>query len=87
MQIQPFGERLVIKVINPEEKVGALIVATSKEKSNRGQIVAISDEVQSNLKVGDIVVFSIGAGVSYTSGNEDYKIINVKDVLGKVVED
>ena len=87
MQIQPFGERLVIKVINPEEKVGALIVATSKEKSNRGQIVAISDEVQSSLKVGDTVVFSVGTGVSYTSGNEDYKIINVKDILGKVVED
>lgn len=87
MQIQPFGERVVIKIVNPEEKVGALIVATSKEKSNRGQIVAVSDEVQSNLKAGDTVVFSIGAGVSYTSGNEDYKIINVKDILGKIVGD
>ena len=85
MEIQPFGERVVIKVVAPEERVGALIVATSKDKSNRGKVVAVGDEVKNSIQVGDIVLFSIGTGVSYTSGNEDYKIINVKDVLGKII--
>ena len=85
MEIQPFGERIVIQVIAEEEKVGSLIVATSKEKSNKGKIIAVGDEVKGNLEVGDTVLFSLGTGTSYTAGNEDYKIINVKDILGKVI--
>lgn len=87
MQIQPFGERIVIKVVAPEEQVGALVVVTSKEKSNRGEVVALGDEVKGNIQVGDTVIFSIGSGVSYISGNEDYKVINVKDVLGKIIKE
>ena len=87
MEIQPFGERLVIKVIAPEEQMGALVVITDKSKSNRGEVIAIGDEVKNSVKVGDTVLFSLGTGVSYISGNEDYKIINVKDVLGKIVKE
>lgn len=87
MQIQPLGERIAIKVIAPEEQVGAIVVVTSKEKSNRGEVIALGDEVKGNIQVGDTVIFSIGTGVSYTSGNEDYKIISVKDVIGKLIKE
>ena len=87
MQIQPFGERIVIKVLDAEESVGALIIVTSKEKSNRGEVVALGDGVTGNIQVGDIVLFNMSSGVSYTSGNEDYKIINVKDILGKIIKE
>ena len=87
MQIQPFGERIVIKVIAPEEQVGALVVVTSKEQSNRGEVIALGDEVKGNIQVGDTVIFNLGSGVSYISGNEDYKVINVKDVLGKIIKE
>lgn len=88
MKIEPFGERVAIKVLQPEEKTaGGLIVATSKSNSNRGEIVAVSEEVQEYFKLGDKVIFSQGAGVNYTDGTEDYKIINTRDVLCKIIED
>lgn len=86
MEIQPFGERIVIKVLAEEEKVGALIVATSKDKSNKGEVVAIGEKVPDSIKVGDKVLFNLMSGVSYNTGTDDYKIINMKDVLGKIIE-
>ena len=88
MKIEPFGERVAIKVLQPEETTaGGLIVATSKSKSNRGEIVAIGGDVTKYFNVGDKVIFSIGAGVSYTNGTEDYKILSTKDVLCKIIEE
>ena len=88
MKIEPFGERLAIKVLQPEEKTeGGLIVATSKNSSNRGEIVALGEEVKEYFKLGDKVLFVQNTGVNYTDGSEDYKIINTKDVLCKIIED
>lgn len=86
MKIEPFGERIAIKIVPLEETTaGGLIVATSKEKSNRGEIVAISDEVK-GLTVGETIIFAVGSGVGYTDGSNDYRIINVKDVIGKIIK-
>ena len=86
MKIQPFGERVAIKVIPLEEKTsGGLIVATSKEQSNRGEVIAVSEEVK-GISVGELVIFTLGSGVSYTDGTEDYKIINIKDIIGKIIK-
>lgn len=88
MKIEPFGERVAIKVLQPEEKTaGGLIVATSKANSNRGEIVALGEEVKEYFKLGDKVIFLQNTGVNYTDGSEDYKILNTKDVLCKIIED
>jgi chaperonin GroES len=88
MKIEPFGERVAIKVLQPEEKTaGGLIVATSKANSNRGEIVALGEEVKEYFKLGDKVIFLQNTGVNYTDGSDDYKILNTKDVLCKIIED
>jgi chaperonin GroES len=88
MKIVPFGERVAIKVLQPEEKTaGGLIVATSKANSNRGEIVALGEEVKEYFKLGDKVIFLQNTGVNYTDGSDDYKILNTKDVLCKIIED
>ena len=88
MKIEPFGERIAIKVIEPEERTaGGLIVATSKSSSNRGEVVALSKEVKEYFSIGDKVLFNQNTGVNYTDGTDDYKIISTKDVLCKIVED
>lgn len=88
MKIEPFGERVAIKILQPEEKTeGGLIMATSKSTSNRGEVIALGEEVKDFFKVGDKILFVQNAGVNYTDGNEDYKILNTKDVLCKVIED
>lgn len=88
MKIQPFGERITVKVLAQEETTeSGLIVATSKEKSNKGIVEAIGEEVKDYIKVGDKIVFNLGAGTSYSDGTGDYKVLNVKDVLGKVLNE
>lgn len=87
MKIQPFGERITVRIIAQEETTeSGLIVAISKEKSNKGIVEAIGDEVKDYIKIGDTVVFNLGAGTSYFDGTGDYKVLNVRDVLGKVVD-
>ena len=87
MEIQPFGERVVIRVVQPETiSAGGLIMTTSKEKSNRGIIEAVSEDVKGNIKVGETVLFNINSGVSYSTGSDEYKILSVKDILGKIIK-
>ena len=56
VQIKPFGDRVVIEVIAPDEVVaGGLIVPTSKEKSNKGLVVSVGDgEDAQKIKEGDM---------------------------------
>ena len=88
MKIEPFGERVAVKILHPEETTaGGLIVATSKSTSNRGEIVALGKEAKDYFKIGDKVLFLQGSGVSYTDSTEDYKVINTKDVICKIIEE
>ena len=87
VQIQPFGDRVTIEVIAPEQIIGGLVVPSSKEKSNRGLVVAVGDgENLGNIKVGDTIVFQLGTGLNYATEDKDYKVLNIRDILGKVVE-
>ena len=88
MKIQPFGERITVKIIAQEETTeSGLIVATSKEKSNKGIVEALGEEVKDYIKVGDIVVFNPNAGTSYSDGSGDYKVLNMREVIGKVISE
>ena len=85
-KIQPFGDRVVVEVLTPEQVVGGLVIPTSKEKSNKGLVIAVGDgkDVQS-VKVNDVVIFTLGAGLNYTTDEKDYKILGIRDIVGKVV--
>lgn len=88
MKIQPFGERVTVKVLAEEEITDSgLIVAVSKEKSNKGIVEALGEEVKSYINIGDKVIFNFGSGVSYSDSSGDYKILNTKDILGKIIGD
>lgn len=88
MKIQPFGERVAIQVLPIEEVTeGGLVLSVSKEKSNRGKVVALGDGVPASISIGDKVLFNKGAGLTYSDGSEDYRVIGVKDILCKIVEE
>ena len=88
MKIQPLGERVAIQVLPIEEVTESGIVLTvDKSKSNKGQVVALGEEASSRISIGDKVLFNKGAGMAYTDGSEDYKIISTKDILCKIVEE
>ena len=87
MKIQPIGEKVAVKVIKEDEvTLGGLVTVVQKGNSNKGLIVALGEEVTEYLHEGDTVIFNRGSGVSYTDGNDDYLVLNVRDILGKVIE-
>ena len=89
MRIEPFGERVAIRVLESEETTesGLIIANPNKLSSNRGEVVALGNEVKDFFKIGDTLIFTQGAGTNYTDGNAEYRIINTKDVLCKLIED
>ena len=87
MKIQPFGDRVVIKLLVQEENIGGLIVPVSKEKTNRGVVVAVGDgEEVSKIALGDVILFQLGTGLNYATEKDDYKVLNARDIVGRIIE-
>ena len=88
MKIQPFGERVAVKILPIEEVTDSgLVLAASSKESNRGEVVSLGEDVPKSVSVGDRVIFNRGAGLSYSDGSDDYKVIGVKDILCKILEE
>ena len=87
MKIQPFGDRVVIKLLVQEENIGGLIVPVSREKTNRGVVVAVGDgEEVSKIVAGDVILFQLGTGLNYSTEKDDYKVLNARDIVGRIIE-
>jgi chaperonin GroES len=88
MKFQPFGERVVVRILQLEEVTeSGLVITSSKGLSNKGIVEAIGEEIKDYIKVGDTVIFNKGAGTSYSNNSEDYKVLHIRDILGKIIED
>jgi len=94
MAIRPLADKIVIKVIEDTEQTqgGIFIPDSAKEKSQKGEIVAIGqgktldsgEREPMDVKVGEIVLFAKYSGTDVKIGNETLKIISIKDVLAVV---
>jgi len=92
MSIKPLADRIVIKVIEDTEQTsgGIFIPDSAKEKSQKGEVVAIGagkvldsgEREPVDVKVGDIVLYGKYAGTDVKLDKETLKIISIKDVLG-----
>jgi len=92
MAIKPLGDKIVIKVIEDTEQTsgGIFIPDSAKEKSQKGEVVAIGEgkvldsgeREPVDVKVGDIVLYGKYAGTDVKIGKETLKIVSIKDVLG-----
>jgi chaperonin GroES len=92
--IKPLGERVVIKVLEKEEKTASGIVLpdTAKEKPQKGEIVAIGSgkllengqRVALEVKVGDRVIFAKYAGTEIKIDGTEYLILTDRDILAIV---
>ncbi len=91
MNIKPLGERIVIKVMESEEKTksGIVLPDTAKEKPQQGEVVAIGSgktldngqKVPLEVKVGDRVLFAKYAGTEVKIDGEEYMVLKESDVL------
>ncbi|MBS4023791.1 MAG: co-chaperone GroES [Dethiobacter sp.] len=95
MNIKPLADRVVIKVLEAEEKTASGIVLPdkAKEKPQEGEVMAVGSgkvldngtRVEMDLKVGDRVLFSKYAGTEVKLEGQEYLIMRQDDILGKIV--
>ncbi|MGI6784584.1 MAG: co-chaperone GroES [Aminivibrio sp.] len=91
MNLKPLGDRIVVKVINHEEKTkgGIVLPDTAKEKPTEGEVMAIGtgkvlengQKLPLEVKVGDRIIFSKYAGTEVKLDGEEYVIFSERDVL------
>jgi len=90
MNIKPLGDRIVIKVLEKEEKTkgGIVLPDTAKEKPQKGEVLAVGSgeiidgqKVPLEVKVGDKIIFSKYAGTEIKIEDEEYLILRQSDVL------
>jgi len=90
MNIKPLGDRIVIKVLEKEEKTkgGIVLPDTAKEKPQKGEVLAVGSgeiidgqKVPLEVKVGDKIIFSKYAGTEIKMEDEEYLILRQSDVL------
>ena len=94
IKIQPLGDRLIIKAVEPKEikRSGIIIPETAKEKPQEGEVVAVgkgklTDEgklIPMEIKTGDIVLYGKYSGTEIKINDEEYLIMREEDVLGIV---
>ena len=87
MKVQPLDERVLVKPIEPEEKVGSIIIPdTAKEKPMTGEVIAVGtdEELKKLIKKGDKVIFGKYAGEEIKINGEKHLIVPRADILAKI---
>ncbi len=86
MKIIPLGERVLLKAKEAEKKTasGLFIPQTAQEKTQFATVVAIGDDENIKVKVGQTVLHDKYAGTQIKDNGEDYLIVNSGDILAVV---
>lgn len=90
MKLKPMDDRLVLELIEQEEKTssGIIIPDTAKEKPIMGRVIAVGtdEDLREKIKEGDKVLFAKYGGEEINFNKKDYKIVQRSDILA-VIED
>jgi chaperonin GroES len=88
LNIEPLGARVLVLPLEGESQSpgGVLLPETAKEKPQQGIIEAIgdSDEMETDLKVGDRVLFPKYTGTEIKFEGKTYLLMNEDDVLARI---
>lgn len=89
--IKPLGDRIVIEVAEVELKTksGIIMPETSKEKPQKGKVVAVGTgklldngtRAVPEVKVGEEILFNKYAGTEVKIDEKDYLVIRESDIL------
>jgi len=92
MKFRPLHDRVLIKVLESEEKTagGIIIPDTAKEKPQEGEIVAVGPGAKNNegkispldVKIGDKVLFGKWSGTEVKIDGKEYSIMKESDIMG-----
>jgi chaperonin GroES len=88
INIEPLGARVLVLPIEGDSQSpgGVLLPETAKEKPQQGTIEAIGDseEMTTDLKVGDRILFPKYTGTEIKYEGKTYLLMNEEDVLARI---
>ncbi|MEK4427272.1 co-chaperone GroES [Solibacillus sp. FSL K6-1523] len=89
--LRPLGDRIIIELVEVEEKTafGIVLPDSAKEKPQTGNVVAVGTgrvldngtRVELDVKVGDEIIFSQFSGTEVKYDGVEYLILRESDVL------
>ena len=92
--IKPLGDRVVIELVEQEEKTASGIVLpdSAKEKQQEGRVVAVGsgrvtdsgERIALEVSEGDRIIFSKFAGTEVKYDGTEYLILRESDILAVV---
>ncbi|MFC1978831.1 co-chaperone GroES [Chloroflexota bacterium] len=91
MNLEPLGDRIVVKPTAKEEvtKGGIVLPDTAKEKPQEGEVVAVGPMTEEgkrialDVKKGDTVVYPRYSGTELKIDGEEYLIMRESEILAK----
>ena len=92
--LKPLGDRIIIELVETEEKTASGIVLTdsAKEKPQEGKVVAVGtgrvlengERVALEVAEGDRIIFSKYAGTEVKYEGKEYLIVRENDILAVI---
>ena len=95
MTLKPLADRVVIKLVEAEDKTasGIILAGSAKEKPQVAEVIAVGPggvvdgkEIQMTVKVGQKVITSKYAGTEVKDGDKEFSIVRMSDILAIVEE-
>ncbi|MGL5279140.1 MAG: hypothetical protein ACRC8M_08750 [Cetobacterium sp.] len=91
MKIKPIGKRVLVKIIDLEEKTstGIILIQNNEEKSYKvGEIISLSSnsEVNSLFNINDKIIFSKKSGVKINDSSKEKILLELDEILGIIEE-
>ena len=93
MKLMPLGDRVIIKMMEAEEKTksGLIVTGSAKEKPEVAEIIEVGPgglvdgkEVKMTVKKGQKVITSKYSGTEVKVDGEEYTIVRQGDILAVV---
>ncbi len=88
INIEPLGARVLVKPIEGESQTpgGVLLPDTAKEKPQQGTVEAVGDkeEMVTDLKVGDRVLFPKYTGTEIKFEGDKYLLMDEDSILARI---
>jgi chaperonin GroES len=94
--IKPLEDRVLVQPLEAETTTasGLVIPDTAKEKPQEGKVLAVGPgrtddsgkRIPMDVKENDVVIFSKYGGTEVHYNNEDYLLLNARDILAVVTK-
>lgn len=91
MRLEPLGDKVIIKRLDPEEKTagGIVLPDAARERPRQGRVLSVGSgrlladgtRVPPQVKEGDRVVFSSWAGTDVVVDKEELMIVSEDEIL------